>query len=114
MSCLHLFQYFGNDTRADGQTALYEDNGTDAKHSASTPIQYTDSQHQVRIGPAMGGFTGQVTQRQWTVTFTNASAPSSVSVNGRSSAFTWNATTRTITVTAPTQSTGQPLVVSYR
>jgi hypothetical protein len=99
---------------ADGQTALYEDNGTDAKHSASTPIQYTDSQHQVRIGPAMGGFTGQVTQRQWTVTFTNASAPSSVSVNGRSSAFTWNATTRTITVTAPTQSTGQPLVVSYR
>jgi alpha-glucosidase (family GH31 glycosyl hydrolase) len=100
---------------ADGQTSLYEDNGTDASRSSSTPIQYSDSRHEVRIGPAVGTFTGQVTQRQWTVAVTNATAPTSVTVNGRSvSTWTWDSARRTVTVTTPAQSTGQPLMVAYR
>ena len=102
---------------ASGQTALYEDNGTtaDLRQSTSTPIRYNDAGHEVTIGPATGSFAGQVTQRQWTVAFTNATAPSSVTVNGRAvTSWTWNAGTRTVTVTAPTQSTSQGLVVAYR
>ncbi|MEV6607649.1 TIM-barrel domain-containing protein [Kutzneria sp. NPDC051319] len=100
---------------ANGSTALYEDNGTDASRSSSTPIQYSDSRHEVRVGPAVGTFPGQVTQRQWTVAFTNASAPTSVTVNGQSvSTWTWDSARRTVTVTTPTQSTGQPLVVAYQ
>jgi len=102
---------------ASGQTALYEDNGTttDLRQSTTTPIRYNDAGHEAAIGPATGSFAGQVTQRQWTVAFTNASAPSSVTVNGRAvTSWTWNAGTRTVTVTTPTQSTSQGLVVAYR
>jgi len=56
-----------------------------------------------------------VTQRQWTVTFTNASAPRTVTVNGHQlRSWGWNATTRTVTITAPPQPTNRALVVSYR
>src|SRR5262249_55407450 len=37
---------------ASGQTSLYEDNGTDSRHSSSTPIRYNDGQHQLQIGAA--------------------------------------------------------------
>jgi hypothetical protein len=98
---------------ASGQSALYEDNGTDASRSSVTPIRFAGQQ--LTVGPAMGGFPGQVAQRQWTVAFTNATAPSSVTVNGKAvTSWTWNASTRTITVTTPTQPTGQPLTVAYR
>jgi hypothetical protein len=111
---------------ASGATALYEDNGTttDVKQSTSTPIRYLENGgvHQVQVGPATGGFAGQVTQRQWTVAFTNASAPRTahraprtVTVNGHQvRSWSWNATTRTVTVTTPPQPTKRTLVVSYR
>ena len=102
---------------APGSFSLYEDNGTttNTAQSATTKITYAD--HTVAIAPAKGTFAGQVKQRTWTIAFQNAQQPTSVSINGHKAAaseWTWNSTTRTLTVTAPTQSVNQGLVISYR
>jgi hypothetical protein len=58
-----------------------------------------------------------VAQRQWTVAFLDATAPTTVTVNGQrvpASSWTWDAATSTVTVTAPAQSVRHPLEVSYR
>jgi alpha-glucosidase (family GH31 glycosyl hydrolase) len=105
---------------ASGTTSLYEDNGTttDTKQSATTSIAYsgTGSAATLRINPAVGSFKGQPTSRTWTVTFMNAHAPKSVTVNGRrvpAAGWAWNATLDTLTVTAPRQSVHTPLEIRY-
>ena len=73
---------------ADGSSSLYEDDG-----NTTTPSQHTQHpdrlrQHgrpQVTIGAAHGSFPGQVSQREWTVSFTNATAPTVVRINGQRS-----------------------------
>ncbi|HEX6523595.1 MAG TPA: TIM-barrel domain-containing protein [Streptosporangiaceae bacterium] len=104
-----------------GSFTMYEDNGTTTgpQQSATTRISYiqTGPDHTVRIGPAAGSFTGQVQQRQWTVAFLNATVPTTVTINGQrvpASAWKWDATTSTLTVTAPAQSVHHPLMISYR
>jgi len=102
---------------APGAFTLYEDNGTttNTAQSATTDIRYAD--HKVTIAPAKGTFSGQVRQRAWTIEFENARQPTSVSVNGArvtADKWTWDSATHILTVKAPTQSVGQPLVVSYR
>jgi alpha-glucosidase (family GH31 glycosyl hydrolase) len=104
-----------------GSFGLYEDNGstTDFHQSAVTRISYAEAgaAHTARIAAAAGSFHGQVSQRQWTVSFLGATAPASVTINGRvaaASAWTWDAGTSTVTVTAPVQSVHQVLTVSYR
>jgi alpha-glucosidase (family GH31 glycosyl hydrolase) len=93
----------------DGQTTLYEDNGTDATHSAATPIRYAGQQ--LTIEPSMSPQAG----RQWTIVFANANVPNSVTVNAQAvSTWTYDSAKRTITVTTPRQPTSQGLVVSYR
>ncbi|MGQ4511107.1 TIM-barrel domain-containing protein [Streptomyces sp. DW26H14] len=105
---------------APGSTSLYEDNGTttDARQSATTAITYsaTGPDSTLRIGPVAGSFKGQRAGRSWTVTFMNAHAPRSVTVNGKllpSSSWSWNADRATLTVTAPGQSVHRPLEVRY-
>ena len=100
---------------------MYEDNGTttDLRQSATTRVRYTEAgpDHTVRIGPAAGSFTGQVSQRQWTVAFLNATAPTTVTINEQqvpASSWRWDAATSTLTVTAPPQSVHHPLAISYR
>jgi hypothetical protein len=111
-----------------GSGSLYEDNGTstDRGQSATTAFRYVDAaqgagggagRHTLQISPAVGSFAGQVTHRQWTVEFVNASAPHVVIVNGRPvapSAWSWDAGTRRLSVTVPTQSVLAPAEVSYR
>jgi alpha-glucosidase (family GH31 glycosyl hydrolase) len=106
---------------ASGSSSLYEDNGstTDTRQSATTRIRYTEGgpNRTVQIDAAVGSYTGQVSQRQWSVAFTNATAPTAVTINGRaapSSSWSWDAATRTLAVTAPTQSVHRGLIVSYR
>ena len=106
---------------ASGSSSLYEDNGTttDTGQSATTRIRYTETgpDHTVQIDPAAGSFAGQVSERQWTVAFTNATAPAAVTVNGRrvsAGSWSWDAATRTLTVATPSQSVRSELVVSYR
>jgi len=104
---------------ADGSFSLYEDNGrsTDPKQSATTEITYSQTGHNqvLRISPMKGSYDGQVTQRQWTVVFTNATAPKMVRVNGvgvPAVNWTWNAETHTVTVHVPQRSVQQATVVS--
>jgi alpha-glucosidase (family GH31 glycosyl hydrolase) len=104
-----------------GSFSMYEDNGTTTslRQSATTRIRYTEAgpNRTVRIDPAAGSFAGQVTQRQWTVAFQNATAPASVTIGGQrvpASSWRWDAAARTLTVTAPAQSVHHPLTVSYR
>ena len=55
--------------------------------------------------------------RQWTVAFLNATAPTTVTINGQrvpASFWTWDAATSTLTVTAPAQSVHHPLEIGYR
>jgi Glycosyl hydrolases family 31/Carbohydrate binding module (family 35)/Domain of unknown function (DUF5110) len=106
---------------SSGSFAMYEDNGTttDLRQSATTRVSYTETgpNHTVRIAPAAGSFTGQVSQRQWTVAFQNATAPTTVTINQQqvpASSWIWDAATSTLSVTAPAQSVHHPLTISYR
>ncbi|WP_229749648.1 TIM-barrel domain-containing protein [Flexivirga endophytica] len=106
---------------AAGSFDLYEDNGTttDASQHATTRINYrlTGNTHRVTVDPAVGDYEGKVAERVWTVSFRNATAPKAVSVNGHkvgSSSWSWDASTRTLTVHAPKQSTGKALRVTYK
>jgi alpha-glucosidase (family GH31 glycosyl hydrolase) len=102
---------------ARGSFALYEDDGTttNTAQSATTKITYAD--HKVTVAPVAGTFSGQVSQRSWTIVFRNAQAPTSVSVNGHkvtADEWTWDSASHTLTVTAPAQSLNQRLIVSYK
>lgn len=106
---------------APGSFTLYEDNGqtTNLSQSATTTMTYAEhgGQHQLTIAPARGSFAGQVTQRQWTVAFTDAAAPHAVQVNGvnpHDTSWSYDAGTRTLTVTVPSRSVRTATVVSYR
>ena len=69
------------------------------------------------IDAATGSFTGQVAERQWTVAFLHATAPTAVSINGRpvsSTDWQWDGAAHTLTVTAPPQSVHRKLLISYR
>ncbi|WP_432837538.1 TIM-barrel domain-containing protein [Dactylosporangium sp. CA-092794] len=84
-----------------GRFTLSEDGG-------ATGITY--DRHTVTIAPARSA-----AHRAWTVTFANATPPKAVRVNGRKlspDAWTWNGTTRTLTVHAPAQRDGR-LTVAY-
>lgn len=107
-------------TGANGSYRLYEDDGTSrAPRSATTTISYaqTSTRHTVSIAPVQGHFTGQVTQRTWSVAFLNAGPPAAVSIDGAPAAagdWSWNSETRTVTVTAPARKLSRSTVISYR
>ncbi|SFC57700.1 Alpha-glucosidase, glycosyl hydrolase family GH31 [Nocardioides terrae] len=106
---------------AAGSSSLFEDDGKtdDSTKSATTALDYTEDggQASLRIGAAQGGFTGQVTDRAWTVKFTNAAAPTAVLVDGvkqPASAWSYDAATRTITARVASRSVTTATTVSYR
>jgi VCBS repeat-containing protein len=109
---------------ASGAYRLYEDGGATTSpgtpgHSSTTAIRYTESagRHTVTIGGASGGFPGQVTHRRWTLSFVGATAPTTVTADGRplpAGAWHWAADTRTLTVTLPDRTVHAPLTVAYR
>jgi alpha-glucosidase (family GH31 glycosyl hydrolase) len=106
-------------TGASGSFRLYEDDGTttDSTASATTAIGYRQADHTLTVAPVTGSFTGQVAQRQWTVVFSHATAPGSVTVNGAKAApgsWSWNAGARKLTVTVPPTSVHRQVTVGYR
>ncbi len=100
---------------SDGTSSLYEDDGTtNSTQSATTRVSL--KANTVTIAPAVGTFTGQVAQRAWTVTFTDATAPLAVRINGvkvSAAYWTWSNTTHRLSVRAPAQSVTDRLVVAY-
>ncbi|SHG18763.1 Carbohydrate binding module (family 6) [Jatrophihabitans endophyticus] len=106
---------------ADGSYSLYEDDGTttDSTQSATTAIDYSEKadRHTLAIAAAKGSYTGQVAQRSWTAKFTNAAKkPATVSVDGvalATKAWSYDAATRTVTVSLPARPTSKATTVSY-
>jgi len=106
---------------APGTYQLYEDDGetTDAHQSATTKIKYTTSgrNHTLKVSPVKGTYAGQVAQREWKVAFSNATSPTTVSIDGKKVSadnWTWSSSTRIVTVTVSSRSVNTQLVVSYR
>ena len=106
---------------AAGTSSLFEDDGTtdDRSRSRTTDLRYSEGANRatLQVRPRSGGFAGEVARRSWTVRFRNAQAPRAVTVNGveaPAGSWTWDAGTRTVTVTTKARATGSPLDVSYR
>ncbi|MFF1610968.1 TIM-barrel domain-containing protein [Amycolatopsis sp. NPDC058278] len=100
-----------------GTFSLYEDNGVSSSRSSSTKITYSERSgaHTVTVSPAQGSF--RAAPCEWTVKFLGvAAAPSRVKVgNGwaPSTAWKWDAATKTLTVTAPAHPGRGPVTVTY-
>lgn len=104
-----------------GSFTLQEDDGAPAGRlkSLTTRIDYTRTGpvHRVRIGPAKGAYRGQATAREWTLSLRNAAPPSAVTVDGaalRPGSYTYDAASRTLTVTLPRRPVHQPVTVTVR
>ncbi|WIB16053.1 glycoside hydrolase family 31 protein [Curtobacterium sp. MCPF17_050] len=117
-------------TGADGSFALHEDSGegqptaaadTSARaagNSASTAMRFTQQATggTLDISPVDGSFDGQVQDRSWTATFTNAERPQSVTIDGApvaASEWTYDADSRTLTVPIAERSVTDRTVVRY-
>ena len=116
-------------TGADGTFALHEDSGEGqptaaassaraAGNSASTTMRFTQQADggTLDIAPADGSFTGQVRDRSWTATFTDADRPASVTIDGApvaASGWTYDADSRTITVPVAERSVTDRTIVRY-
>jgi hypothetical protein len=64
--------YFTGRTYAGGIVPTRTD---DVTGNDRNPLTKVTLQHTVRIGPAAGSFRGQVTGREWAVSFVNSTAP---------------------------------------
>lgn len=116
-------------TGADGTFALHEDSGEGqptaagssaraAGNSAATAMRFTQQADggTLDIAPADGSFDGQVRERSWTATFTNADRPRTVTVDGApvaASEWTYDADSRTLTVPVAERSVADRTVVRY-
>lgn len=105
---------------ANGSTTLYEDDGTttDLTQSATTTVRYqlAGRQHRVTIERPQGTFDGQVAKRAWTVTYANATAPTTVTVNGvkvTAASWTYSNASHRLTVRVPAQTVTRDVVVQY-
>jgi hypothetical protein len=103
----------------NGDFALYQDagegNGYRAGQSTSTPISWHDANRTLTVGPAVGGYSGAATACAYTLRLTDTAAPAAVSVDGRrlpGTAWSYDAGTRTVTVTTASLSVRTPHRVS--
>src|SRR6266511_637856 len=107
-------------TGRDGDFTLYEDagegNGYRAGQSATTRLSWRDAARSFTIGAAAGSYPGQVTSRSYTLRVYNASAASTVSVDGTrlpASALRYDPSIGVLTVTTPSLSTGAGHAVTF-
>lgn len=116
---LNLKVYAGT----DGSYTLYEDSGEGLGYqqgqSTQTTISYSQSQSTLRIGAVQGQYSGQLSQRGYSIDIINvASSPASVTVNGQAlsqtgsgEGWTYNATTHTVHINLNERSTGASLSI---
>ncbi|ATE51961.1 TIM-barrel domain-containing protein [Actinosynnema pretiosum] len=96
----------------DGSTSLYEDEGEGLGHrsgaSATTALTWRDATRTLTVGARSGNYPGAVGSRSYTLRLAGATAPTSVAVDGvrlPETAWSFNANTRTTTVTTPALTT---------
>jgi hypothetical protein len=107
-------------TGRDGDFALYEDagegHGYQAGQSATTRLSWRDGARTLTIGAAAGAYPGQVTSRAYTVRVYNASAASTVTVDGTqlpASALRYDPTTGVLTATTSSLATTASHAVTF-
>ncbi|MFC9691109.1 TIM-barrel domain-containing protein [Kribbella sp. NPDC056951] len=93
---------------ANGSFSLYQDAGEGSSGSASTELTWNDRARALTIGATRGSYPGAAAARAYTVRLTNSSAPSAVYVDGRRTGWSYDAATRTVTVTTGRLSTRIP------
>jgi hypothetical protein len=103
---------------ANGSFSLYEDagdgNGYRSGQSSTTPISWEDATRILTIGPRTGGYPGAVANRVWTVRLHDQnSAPAGATVNGAAVTVSYDAATRTATVTTPSLPAGGSATVAF-
>jgi hypothetical protein len=98
---------------ADGTFSLYQDAGEGTGYrtgqSTSTPISWQDSTRTLTVGATTGSYPGAATARAYTLRLSDAVAPTAVTVDGvrvPETAWSYNATSRTVTVTTASLSVG--------
>jgi hypothetical protein len=91
---------------ASGTFSLYQDagegNGYQSGQSTSTPISWNDAARSLTLGAATSSYPGAVTSRAYTMRLSNSAAPTAVLVDGVTvpeTAWAYNTTSRTVTVT---------------
>jgi LPXTG-motif cell wall-anchored protein len=107
-------------TGADGSFELYEDDGASPTEvqSATTALDYTQQETggSLTIAAADGTFEGQVTDRAYTAVFRDVDQPGVVTIDGsaiESSAWSYDAATRTVTVPVASRSIDQATTVAF-
>jgi hypothetical protein len=108
---------------ANGSYSMYDDAGTGLGYksgqSTETPISYNENASAatstLTISPATGSYTGEPSNRTYTLDLVDESAPSSVQINGQTiaaSQWTYNAATHTLQVPLGAVSTTASLTVT--
>jgi hypothetical protein len=104
---------------AAGHFGLYEDAGTGSA-SATTPIDYAETAPAngsptatLTIGAQQGDYTGRIAARAWTLRLHGVSArPERVTVDGAAADSSYDAATRTLTVTTASRPTDAPTTIA--
>jgi hypothetical protein len=104
---------------AAGHFDLYEDAGT-GRDSATTPIDYAETVpangspvSTLTIGAQQGDYAGRVAARAWTLRLHGvAGQPERVTVDGAAADSSYDAATRTLTVTTASRPTGAPTTIA--
>jgi alpha-glucosidase (family GH31 glycosyl hydrolase) len=106
---------------ADGQSSLYEDEGDTEgyKDNQFTRTPFTQQRDAtgvtLQIGPRTGSFPNMPTQRTFRVEFLGLESPQSVSVNGAAvKNWSYNETTKTLSVTVPKATCDATATVAVR
>ncbi|ACU70914.1 glycoside hydrolase family 31 [Catenulispora acidiphila DSM 44928] len=104
---------------ADGSFPLYQDagegNGYQSGQSTTTPISWSNASRTLTIGADSGSFTGEATQRSYTLRLSNTVAPTAVSIDGTQvpeTAWAYNPNERTTTVTTAALPVGTQHTIS--
>ncbi|MFK4084693.1 TIM-barrel domain-containing protein [Kribbella sp. NPDC020789] len=93
---------------ANGGFSLYQDAGEGSGSSASTQLTWNDRAHALTIGATRGTYPGAATARTYTLRLTNSAAPTAAYVDGRRTTWSYDAASRTVTVTTGSLTTHTP------
>src|SRR4051794_39828379 len=104
---------------AAGHFDLYEDAGT-GRDSATTPIDYAETApangspvSTLTIGAQQGDYSDRVAARAWTLRLHGVAAqPERVTLDGAAADSSYDAATRTLTVTTASRPTGAPTTIA--
>jgi hypothetical protein len=102
----------------DGATSVYRDAGDGLGYRSGQyqriPVRYDEGRTSaLTVGPVAGSYPGAPGARSYTVNFAGVSRPHTVTVGGRTAAFSYDAARRLLTVAVPPTSNGRAVTVRH-